>query len=59
MHYSPRLALSLLIDELRAELADVTCPIERDQIADDLCTALDRLHDMIVPGAIPYEDHHP
>lgn len=48
----PRIVLQLHVDELRAELAAVSCPVERADIADELHEALDRLHAMIVPGAI-------
>lgn len=52
----PRVALQIHVDELRAELAAVSCPVERAIIADELHNALDRLHALPVPGAITLEE---
>lgn len=52
----PRVALQIHVDELRAELAAVSCPLERADIADELHDALDRLHALTVPGAITTEE---
>lgn len=52
----PSVALQLHVDELRAELAAVSCPVERADIADELHEALERLHALIVPGAVIHQE---
>ena len=53
MVMSARLSLAIYVEELVAELAAVSCPLERDQITRELHEAVDLLHTLAVPGVIP------